>query len=354
MTPFLRRLPLLLVFALTAVLPARLAADLVWSHESGWRIEGGALAGQSGEEGRNALDFMNKARRAEESSNNHQAINLYQKVAKKYPNSVYAPEALYRAGLLHQRRRELFKAFDDYQNILQRYPNTERFSQIIGEQYRIATELSEGKRNYFWGVIPSLTNREKGVEYFERIVGNAPYSDYAPLSLMNVARGYHRQGSTEGAIDALDRMINNYPRSVLTPDAYLKIAQTHASLVEGPYYDQSSTKESITYYEDYMILFPGDPNVGIAEKGLSDMKKTLAESKMTIGDYYYKYRKNYTAAKVLYNEAITVYPDSTVAARARAQLVKVEAKLSAAKPAATTQAPPGPPAPKKKKHFFFF
>ena len=32
-------------------------------------------------------------------------------------------------------------------------------------------------------------------------------------------------------IDALDRMINNYPRSVLTPDAYLKIGETHADFL---------------------------------------------------------------------------------------------------------------------------
>ena len=46
--------------------PARLAADLVWSRETGWRMEGGALAGLTGGEGRNALDQMNRARSSEE------------------------------------------------------------------------------------------------------------------------------------------------------------------------------------------------------------------------------------------------------------------------------------------------
>jgi outer membrane protein assembly factor BamD len=75
---------------------------------------------------------------------------------------------------------------------------------------------------------------------------------------MNIARGHQRMHNTEEAIDALDRMINNYPQSLLAPDAYLKLGETHASLVQGPEYDQTSTKEAITYFQDFMILFPND------------------------------------------------------------------------------------------------
>ncbi len=49
------------------------------------------------------------------------------------------------------------------------------------------------------------------------------------------------------------------------PSACRQARQEPASLVEGAYYDQAETREAITYYEDFMILFPGDPN--IAKKG---------------------------------------------------------------------------------------
>src|SRR4051812_28855437 len=76
-------------------------ADLVWDSRGGWRVEGGALSGLTGNEGRNALDLMNKARQAEENKSYGSAIRSYTKVAKRYPNSVYAPEAYYRSGSLH-------------------------------------------------------------------------------------------------------------------------------------------------------------------------------------------------------------------------------------------------------------
>lgn len=349
-----RRLPAVLglLFSTLCFLSPALRADLVWTKQSGWRVEGGALAGLAGAEGRNALDQMNKARANEEDGSSRSAIRGYQAIAKKYPNSIYAPEALYRSARLRLSRKEFSKAFDDFQGVLSRYPNTKRFNEIIGEQYRIASALLDGARGRMvFGLLPGFTQRDKAIEYFETILMNAPYSDYAPLSLMNIARGHQKLGNTENAIDALDRMINNYSQSLLAPDAYLKLAQTHASLVDGPYYDQASTKESITYFTDFMLLFPGDGNIGSAEKGLDGMKTMLAESKMKIADFYFYKRSNFKAARVFYNEAITAYPESAIATRAKAKLVEVEAK-AAGQPAPAT---PGELMPvKKKKRFFFF
>jgi len=308
------------------------------------------MSGISGSEGRKAVETMNKARLAEERHSEGSAISSYEKVVKKYPNSVYAPEALYRIGKLRLIRRQYYDAFDAFQRLIGRYPNTKRFNEIIGIQYRIASDLLDGKRPYIWGVFPGPTGRSTAVGYFEVVLADAPYSDYAPLCLMNIARGHQLRKETDEAIDALDRLINAYPQSLLTADAYFKLAQSHASLVDGPYYDQASTKEAVTYYEDFMILFPNDVNLSKAAKGLDDMKKMLAESKVKMADFYFYKRDNYVAAKVFYNEAITAYPDSDVAKHAKVMLTQVEAK-AAGQPA---PASPAAPAPKKKKHFLFF
>jgi outer membrane protein assembly factor BamD len=208
----LRAITLLIVCGLLAT-AAR--ADLVWTASTGWQIEGGVLAGLTGSQGADALNLMNKARADEESGSNHGALRLYAKVIKKYSSSVYAPEAYYHTAQIRWKRHQYFKAFEAFQNIVARYPNVKRFNEIIEDEYEIAATLLNGGRNRLWGMFPTFTNRERAVQYFEVILADAPYSDYAPLCLMEVARGHQYLGNNEEAIDALDRMVNNYAGSVL-------------------------------------------------------------------------------------------------------------------------------------------
>jgi outer membrane protein assembly factor BamD len=338
-------LPIWIAAAVALGATTRLAADLAWDPVAGWKMEGTTLSGLAGPQGRAALDLMNKARRQEDAGSRGSAISAYEKVSKKYQGSVYAPEALYRAGRLLTQRKQYYRAFIDYQELLRRYPNTRRFNEVIGEQYRIASALIDGSRNHAFGFLPMFSNRTKGIEFFEVILLNAPYSDYAPLALMDIARGQQYIKSTEEAIDALDRLINNYPQSVLAPVAYLKLGDLHASLTQGPRYDQGATKEAMTYYEDYMILYPGDPNIAVAAAGVDRMKTILSQSKIYIGDFYFYKRLNYTAAKVFYNEAITAYPDSGPAKTAKKRLVELDARI-----AKDSVGPKGAP----KKRFWLF
>lgn len=336
--------------------PARLQAELVWNPGTGWHVEGGALAGLATEDTRNALDLMNRARDAEEAGHYRRALKLYRRVTNEYTKSVYSPEAHLRIAKIHLARHAYAKAFAAYQQIVMLFPNSERFDEIIAEQYRIATAIADGARGrWFWGMLPGFSKRESSSYYFEQVIGNAPYSDYAPLALMRVARLHRRFHSKVEAIDALDRLINFYPNSVLTPDAYLRMAQVHSSLVDGPEYDQFSANEAATYFQDFMILFPKDPNIAQAEDGLDQMKSEMAMSKIKMAEFYHYKRHNYIAAKIFYNEAITAYPSSAVAQMARERLDTIAPKIAEQEAAAAARASKiREPKPKKKKVLWLF
>jgi outer membrane protein assembly factor BamD len=346
----------LAIILVAAFAPAGLRAELVWTPGTGWQVEGGALAVVSGEEGRNALELMNRARAAEESGSNRRALRLYKKVYRSYGKSLYGPEAYFRTAQVRLAQHNYTKAFVAYQQIISLYPNYEKFDFVISEQYRIASAVAAGARNrWMWGTLPGFPKRENAIGYYEYVVANAPYSDYAPLALMNVAKLHKRFRSKIEAIDALDRMISFYPNSILTPEAYLRMAQTRASLVDGPEYDQRSAIDSVTYFQDFLLVFPGDPSVAVAEKGLDSMKTELANSKMKMAEFYHYKRHNYIAAKVFYNEAITLYPNSPVAIKARGRLDKIAPKLAEQEAAEAARASKvAAPKPKKKKILWLF
>ncbi|MEM8867140.1 MAG: outer membrane protein assembly factor BamD [Verrucomicrobiota bacterium] len=253
------------------------------------------------------------------------ANRLFKKIGKKYPLSSAAGEANFLRGRIFMTKERWKKAFNSFQRVVIASPNFEEFDSVIVSQFDCATALMEGARGKILWVIPGFKEYSEAVYQFEVIVNNAPYSDYAPLSLMNVALIAQEQGKEEIAINALDRMINFYPQSMLASDAYYNLAQTYSSLVRGVEYDHGSTRQAISYYEDFLILFPESQYLGEVEANLESMENLLASSRLTLGDFYYLYRSNNTAALVFYNETITIAPESEAADDARDRIADIEA-----------------------------
>lgn len=247
------------------------------------------------------------------------------KIIKNYPHAKATADARFLRGQIYMTKGQWVKAFNSFQDVISKHPNYENFDKVIGTQFECATALMEGARGRILWIIPGFKQYSESAREFEQIVRNAPYSDYAPLSLMNIALVSEMEEKPEEAIDALDRLINYYPQSMLAPDAYYNMAETYSNLVKGAQYDQGSTRQAISYYEDFLILFPQSSNLGKVESNLDAMEDLLARSRLNLGDFYYNYRSNNTAALVFYNETITIAPESEAAEEARQRIADIEA-----------------------------
>ncbi len=272
-----------------------------------------------------ALPFMERGLQAQKMGRHREALRHYKHIFKKFPNSSFSPEALFQTGKIHMDRTRWKKAFSAYQTVIMMHPDYRDFNLVIANQFETATALMEGRNLRYLFVFP-FKNYDAAALRYEVIVRNAPFSEYAPLSLMNVAMIHRKRHKVNFAADALDRLINNYPTSMLAPDANLMLAETLASNVDGPLYDQGYTQEAISYFEDFLIQYPDSPSVARGETGLAEMREVFAKSKLLLGEYYYKHRKNYSAATVYFNEAITASPDSPSALKAREFLTRIEAR----------------------------
>ncbi|ADE55961.1 Tetratricopeptide TPR_2 repeat protein [Coraliomargarita akajimensis DSM 45221] len=253
------------------------------------------------------------------------ADKQFKKVVKNYPTTESAAEALYMRGRVYMEKKRYVKAYKFLQSTVDTYPNYKDFNRVIGAQFECATALMEGARGRIFGIIPGFKQYGESIKQFEGVISNAPYSDYSPLALMDIALVAEKRNDDEVAIDALDRLINFYPQSMLAPDAYYTLAKTYGGLVQNAEYDQGSTRQAISYYEDYLVLFPESQSVGEVEANLKKMENLLASSRLLLGDFYYFHRSNNTAALVFYNETITIAPDSEAAAEAQNRINDIEA-----------------------------
>ncbi|MCC5788677.1 MAG: tetratricopeptide repeat protein [Opitutales bacterium] len=307
---------------LSPALVSTLKADLVWDAEQGWRFEGGVLDSGDPETQRpqNALDLMNQAREFQERGRDRAALRRYRQVTRRYDQSIYAPEALFQRGLIFKERKQWRRAMREFNSIAQEHPEFDKFDELIETQFAIAEKLQDGARTRLVSRVPGFRSKSAAIEYFEDVIRNGPFTEKAPLALMNIAEIELSRNNPEEAIDAFDRLINDYPRSALTPESYFGLAEAFAQMVGGPEYDQGSTRQAIAFYEDFLILFPDHEKVEQAEEGLREMREVLAQSRLVLAEFYHFRRSNYTAARILYNDTITASPDSKAAETARQRL----------------------------------
>ncbi|MFT5836840.1 MAG: outer membrane protein assembly factor BamD [Candidatus Azotimanducaceae bacterium] len=253
------------------------------------------------------------------------ANRTFKKIIKKYPNAKATADARFHRGQIYMTKGRWKKAFNHFQDVVTQHSNYDNFDTVIGAQFECATALMEGARGRILWVIPGFKQYAEANYQFEQIVRNAPYSDYAPLALMNIAIVSELEEQPKEAIDALDRLINYYPQSMLASDAYYNTARTYSNLVKGAEYDQGSTRQAISYYEDFLILFPESSHLSEVENNLEAMEDLLARSRLNLGDFFYNYRSNNTAALVFYNETITIAPESEAADEARLRVADIDA-----------------------------
>ncbi len=311
------------LFLATALsISANSYADLVWSAEQGWQVDGGVLAPVLGEgiNVENALHGMNVAQVAMDEGDYSKALNIYLLITGDYPDSMFAPEAFYQMGIAYTKKHMFTEANKAFQTIIKRYPNYPKYNQVVAGQFNIAYAVQNGENPYLWGWLPWFRDENEAIKIYEEVVRNYPYSEYAQMALMNISVLAERNNKTEIAIDALDRLISSYPQSIFVPDAYLQLAKTYRNTVDGPAYDQANSKHAISFYSDYLLLFPNGSEIAHVEKGLEVMEDTVARSRLIMGDFFYYYRNDAKAAAIFYNETITQAPKSPAAEEAKEML----------------------------------
>lgn len=270
------------------------------------------------------LESLGDAINKENSGHEKQAMDVYKKLLRKYPHSPKLAEAHYRLGCMYARNRQFSDAFEHFDTIIKMYPNYDKFERVLDKQFEIASSLMKGMRPMYYGLIPGFKDYDSAMDYFKMIASSAPNSKYAPEAWLCRAKLAQKHGEKADAIDSLEHVVDEYPKTSQAADAYLLLGQIYMSLVYGPQYDQGSTKKAIECFKNLLALHPDSKNVKKTEEELRKSSECLAKSRFEIGEYYYYAQYNPRAAAVAYSEAISTAPRSKIAVDAKKRLALIE------------------------------
>jgi len=252
-----------------------------------------------------------------------EAKSEFKKLLRAYPKSLEAAESQYYLGLTEEAQDNLYEAYLAYQKVIDKYPFSERIQEVIGREYKIAEAFMSGHKRKALGITLPVDN--PAIEIFTKIVQNSTYGPLAAaaqyklgLVLKSLARYYEAE-------EAFNKVISNYSDSEWAEAARFQIASCRQALSQGPDYDQGSTKEAKEKFQEFVREHPEATLSGDAEKNIAELKEKEAESKYNIGRFYEK-QKDYTAAKIYYEDIASNYSDSKWAAKAIERLQILEKK----------------------------
>lgn len=248
------------------------------------------------------------------------ALREFHKVLKHYPKSVEAAESQYYLGRIYEEQGEPYQAYKAYQKVIDTYPFSERIQEVIEHEYAIAEAYIAGK--YSSGMRAALSE-DPAIEILRQIIENSTYGPMAPQAQYKLGLVLKSKMRYYEAEEAFQRVISNYPQDELVASAQFQIAQCRAALSRGAFYDQGSTSQAKEKFQAFLKEHPDAELKDAAQENLEKLDERQAESGFSIGRFYEKQRQ-YDAARIYYEEILTVYPQSVWAAQAQERLRLME------------------------------
>jgi outer membrane protein assembly factor BamD len=165
-----------------------------------------------------------------------EAREYFRKVVERHPNSSYAPRARFLIGESYYREPDFDKAAKEFEAFLAFYPR-HQIADLV--QFRLAMSYYDQMKP----IEQEQAFAQKAMEQFKKLVKEYPESRYATdaLAKIEVCRGrlaqkevwvaayYMNQGNPGGARQRLEKVIKEYPRSPVIPEALSLLADVNFS-----------------------------------------------------------------------------------------------------------------------------
>lgn len=266
------------------------------------------------------------ARGLDESGATDQALTAYRGFLKAYPASGLASKAQYRVAEILESAGDLSKAFDAYQTLITRYPDTPEFEKSVTKQVLIANAYLAGKKLNFLGmaIVPATDRAET---MFSSILKNAPFSKNAPIAQFNLGLTYEKQAKLKEASTAYQGVLDKYPNSSIADDALYQIGYLYMQVgASGRSQDLSSLVLAKNTFEDFLLQYPNSEKAAQARDNLKTIGGKESGDIMAIAQFYDRY-KNYRAAAIYYNDVIRRQPGTKQATLASTRLEELRSSV---------------------------
>ena len=302
---------ILIVLAILFVLyfPKQVCAFWVWTPETNKWTNPKLSVKETPEE---QLKYAHQFREAKQYK---EATREFEKLIRHYPRAREASEAQFYIGICYEDQDLLYRAFKEYQTVIDKYPFSNLAEEVVKHQYDIGEELLEGrsKKNKFVQAV--MGTNYNVIDVFRAVIKNAPYGQWAAPSQYKIGLYLMENGLFDEARDEFEKVINDYPASEWVKAAKYQIAAADSKRSTSAQYDQKITQSAVKEFKDFVEVYPDAELTDEAKGQIQGLREKEAHNHFVVAEFYQK-QKNIKAAKIYYEAIVKDYSTTSWAKKA--------------------------------------
>jgi outer membrane protein assembly factor BamD (BamD/ComL family) len=301
--------------------------------ETSWSDRLWTAVGQ-GPDARKAKQMYGEGQSLFRARDYEKAAEKFEEAARRAPESSLQEDSLFMAAESHFFADRYPDAVDAYDELLKKFPGTQRLDQIVNRQFAIARYWQQHHSAYpHWPVTPNFLDQTRhwfdtfghSLRVYENLRLNDPTGPLADDALMAAATAYFAVGRYDDANYHFDLLRREYPKSEHQFQAHLLGLQCKIRLYQGPEYDGTILDEAEQVAEQLLVQFP-DQLAAERDRVLQMRAEIAAQRALrhwTMAEYYAK-GSHYRAARYYYQKLIDAHPGTSLAERATERLAEYQ------------------------------
>lgn len=252
---------------------------------------------------RNARSLFDSAIAAENTGKTKRAHKLFEKITKEYPLSEVAAEAQYRNARALDNSGKLLSAFEAYNVLITRYPNSPHYSTAIQREISLAHAAAGGtlRTSTFIGLKTKIEPK-KIVGMLTKVRDNAPRSDSAPKAQFTIGEVWQNNNKIEPAIRAFQEVSSQFPDSSLAPKAQYRIGELLLKEAAQGNQDQANLDRARRAFDELLTRYPNGSHAAKAKSQLALIASGNIERTYDTAEFYRK--KGQTSSALYYYKEV--------------------------------------------------
>jgi len=234
------------------------------------------------------------------------AVKEFKAVLRTDKDGTLLEPCLYSIAQAYLLAGKYMRAFDAYEDFLERLPGTRLSGVILEKEYQAGVALMESKPT-------------SSVEIFEKVIEHNPKGPLAPESQVKLADAYFMAMEYESAEEAYKKLLENYPKSEWAPYAMFRIPLSKLTLETLRERDLGRLWKAREGFEEYLANYPAGNFAEEAKKKIHETEEFIARRQYDIAELYLR-KKHPQAAMVHFEGVVTHFPNTSWAEKSREQI----------------------------------